>query len=170
MSRYIKMRTVYSVILHAVYIFLIYVLQAGVFSRLPLLGLVPLLLPVSVAGIAMTEGLDAGGICGIFAGMLCDVAFNQPTMVYTIALTIVGLGIGYLSETVFARSFVSYLAANAIALIFVSIIQGFSLVFFRGQSVMPVMLSAVFQTVYSLVYSVPLYFAAKALGRFSVDA
>ena len=67
-----------------------YLLQACVFSRMPILGAGPLILPVAVACVALWEGADRGALFGLLAGVLCDAAMGRPAVMYTLLLTALG--------------------------------------------------------------------------------
>jgi len=144
---------------------IVYIFQSMVFPYLRLAGMAPLLLPLVSTGVAVYEGRYAGGIMGIFAGILCDVSFNQPTGVFTVLLTISGLLIGTLADKVITRGFVTYFLCCAAVLAVSALIQMFPLVFF--EDVQPQLLwgTALWQTVYSLFLALPIWFPVRSLGK-----
>ena len=161
-----KRRTlIVSIALHALLLMIIFIFQSMIFPYLRLAGLAPLLLPVVSTGVAVYEGRYAGGIMGIFAGILCDVSFHQPTGVFTVLLTLTGLLIGTLADTVIARGFATYFLSCAAVLAISALIQMFPLVFF--ESVPPHILwaTALWQTVYSLLFALLIWFSVRALGK-----
>jgi hypothetical protein len=85
-----------------------------VFTYIPIDGIIPVLLPTAVVGIATFEGSSRGGGYGLLAGMLCDVSFNQPVIVMTVVLTLVGLSSGFYPKRLWREdSRVSSFAASA---------------------------------------------------------
>jgi rod shape-determining protein MreD len=152
-------------LVHIIFLFTIYVLQSMVFTYIPINGIVPLLLPVAVAGIAVFEGASRGGGYGLLAGMLCDISFNQPIAEMTVFLTLVGITIGALSETIMAKGFPSFFICCLSTLILTSFVQMFSLLFFDRIDVSVLLETAYKQTAYSMIFTFPIYFVVRALGR-----
>jgi len=153
-----------SIFLHALLLMTVYLLQGMVFPYLKLFGIVPLLLPIVCTGVAVYQGRVAGGIVGIFAGMLCDISFNEPTGVFTVLLTLTGLLIGLLADTVMARGIASYLICCAAVLTVCAFVQMFPLLFLEKVPSAPLMTMAFRQTVYSLFYAFPIWFFIRGLG------
>jgi len=160
-----KKELIISILLHALLLIAVYVLQGVIFPFIRLGGLVPLLLPVVAAGIALYEGRYYGGVSGLFAGILCDVSFNHPVGVFTVLLTTTGLIIGTLADTVVLRGFVTYYINCAAVLVISVIVQMFPLVVLQNISPQVLMGTAIQQTIYSLVLALPIWFFVQALGR-----
>ena len=161
-----KRRTIIvSIALHALLLMIVYIFQSNIFPYLRLAGLAPLLLPIASTGVAVYEGRYAGGIMGIFAGILCDVSFNQPAGVFTVLLTLSGLLIGTLADTVIMRGFVTFYLTCAAVLALSAFVQMFPLMFFEGVPPAPLLTVAFRQTVYSLILVLPIWFSVRALGK-----
>ena len=153
-----------SIILHAVLIIVVYVFQSMIFPYLRLYGLAPLLLPVVSTGVAVYEGRYTGGVFGIFAGILCDVSFNEPVGVFTVLLTFSGLLIGTLADTVVMRGLATFFLGSAAVLAVSAFAQMFPLIFFQRIPPQPLMVTAIRQTAYSLLFVFPLWFFVRTLG------
>ena len=69
-----RRKFIVSLLLHVPFLLILYVLQATVFTSLPLFGVKPLILPVAVVGVALFEGSTKGGVFGLFAGQSADGA------------------------------------------------------------------------------------------------
>ena len=154
-----------TILLHTILLLVVYVFQGMVFPNLRLLGFIPLLLPVASTGVAVYEGRYTGGIVGIFAGILCDASFNEPAGVFTILLTMTGLFIGYLADTVITRGFATFLISCAFVLAVSAFAQLFHLLFFVRVPLQPLIATALRQTVYSLLFTAPIWFFVRALGK-----
>lgn len=165
-----KIKIPFVLIAHIIFIFIIYILQALVLTYLPIDGIVPVLLPIAVVGIAMFEGSSSGGGYGLLAGMLCDVSFNQPLILMTVVLTLVGIFVGILSETVMARGFPTFFLCCLAALVLTSFISMFSLLFFSGVDVSALFTVALKQILYSMIFTFPIYFIVRALGHRASDS
>lgn len=155
-----------SILLHALLLIIVYIFQGAIFPFMRLGGLVPLLLPVVVAGVALYEGRDTGGICGLFAGILCDVSFNQPVGTFTLVLTMVGLLVGILSDAIILSGFVTYYITCAIVLVICAFVQITPHIAVPNDIPTSVILGrATAQTAYAMVLALPIWFAVRALGK-----
>jgi len=160
-----KKALIITTLLHGLLIVTVYVLQGIILPYIRIGGLVPMLLPIVCAGIALYEGRYKGGIAGLFAGILCDVSFNQPVGVFTVFLTLTGLVLGTLSDTVIMKGFVTYYISCAVVLVLSAMVQMFPLIVFREVPVQALLGTAIQQTIYSLVLAFPIWFFVQALGR-----
>jgi len=162
-----KQTLIISILLHTSFIISVYIFQGVIFPYIRVNGLVPLLLPVACAGVALYEGKYTGGITGLFAGILCDISFNQPTGVFTVFLTISGLVIGTLSDTVILKGFITYYITCGVILVLSAFVQMFPLIILPSYSI-PVQLlisTAIQQTIYSLIMAFPIWFFVRAMGK-----
>lgn len=162
-----KRDLIISIFLHTLLLVAVYVLQGVIFPYLRLNGLVPLLLPVAATGVALYEGRDIGGIVGLFAGILCDVSFNQPAGAFTVLLTLTGLIVGTLADTVILRGFVTYYLSCAAVLILAAFVQMFPLIIspFQSVPVQSLISLSIQQTIYSLILALPIWFFVRGLGK-----
>ena len=125
-----------------------------------------MLLPIAVTGIALYEGRYVGGLSGLFAGILCDISFNQPVGTFTVYLTVVGLGVGILSDTVLLSGFISYYIGCGIVLIVSAFIQMLPIISLPNNIPVGVLMETVIgQTLYSLILAFPIWFFVRALGK-----
>jgi len=154
-----------TILLHTLLLTFVYVLQGMIFPSLRLYGIAPLLLPVISTGVAVYEGRNTGGVVGIFAGILCDVSFNAPVGLFTVVLTITGLIVGTLADTVLTRGFATFIICCFAVLVISAAVQMFPLLLFEGIPIQPLFATAVRQTVYSLLFAFPLWFFVRALGK-----
>jgi len=158
-----------SILLHALLLTIVYIFQGVIFPFMRLSGLVPLLLPVVATGIALYEGRYIGGVSGLFAGILCDISFNQPAGLFTVFLTLTGLIIGTLADTVILRGFVTYYLCCTAVLIVTAFIQILPLILMPAYEVSVYLMipTAIQQTLYSLVLALPIWFFVRALGNWT---
>jgi len=154
-----------SLFLHAILLTVVYVFQGMVFPYVRLNGFVPLLLPIAATGVAIYEGRYTGGFFGIFAGILCDVSFNEPAGVFTVMLTLSGLLIGTLADTIITRGFVMFIASCVVVLALSAFVQLLPLFFTGAVPLAPLVSTGIQQTVYSLIFTIPIWFFVRALGE-----
>lgn len=165
MKKRTRRTLVVSIILHALLLVIVYIFQSMIFPYLRLTGLTPLLMPIVSTGVAVYEGRDAGGIMGIFAGIFCDVSLNEPVGVFTVLLTIMGLVIGTLADTVITRGFVTFFLSCVAVLTVSALTQMLPLAFLKDVPIQPLMSVAIQQTIYSLLFTLPIWFFVRALGK-----
>jgi len=150
--------------LHALLLIIVYILQHYVFSRIPVWDVKPLILPVAVIGVGFFGGAVWGGVFGIFAGILCDIAY-VTTPLFSLVLPLMGLASGLLSEYALLRSLLSYLITSLLGLLFISFLQMFPFLFFRDVGLLFLLKVAGLQTAYSLLFVFPLYLPVRRLSR-----
>lgn len=160
-----KHRTLFKLLIMAPYLILLYILQATVFTRLTPFGAKPLLLPLAVVGAALFGGRTEGGVFGLFAGMLMDLACNQLTVQFTLVLTLTGLAVGILSDTALVQGFPSFLVSAALALAACSAAQVLVLTVLDAAPLGVVGAIALRQCLSSLLFVIPFYYISRFLER-----
>jgi len=162
-----KQALIVSIFLHTLLIVAVYVFQGVILPFMRFNGLVPLLLPVASTGVALYEGRHTGGITGLFAGILCDISFNQPAGVFTVLLTLSGLIVGTLADTVVLRGFVTFYISCGIVLVVAAFVQMFPLILLPAFNIpiYSLIAIAIQQTIYSLIFAFPIWFFVRALGK-----
>lgn len=160
-----KFTPILKILLHLPLLLLAYILQDMIFTRLEVFGARPLVLPVAVAAVAMFEGSVRGGIFGLAAGILCDASLGQPAVLFTILLTVCGLTVGILGETVLARGFPSFLTCCTGTLVLCVFCQALPLLIYAGAPIRALAMTALAQLVYSILFALPVYRMARTLSR-----
>jgi len=162
----IDLQKVRKAAIHLICIVLAVWLQTMVLSQVKLFGVKPFFLPAVVAAIALWEGGAWGGVLGMFTGAYCDMCSCDSTVLYLILFTAFGFFIGLLADFLMNRSFASYLLLTITALLITALCQIVPLWIFRGTTFGPLLGTALLQTLWSLPFTVPVYFIAKRLvGR-----
>ena len=157
--------TILRIIILTPYLALLYIFQSTVFTHLTVFGAKPLILPLAVAGVALFRGRVDGGIFGLFAGILMDLAYNQNTIQFTLILALTGLLLGILSDTVIVQSFPSYLLICFLELAVCSAFQMLSLMVLRGAPASLLTGIAIRQSLATLIFTFPMYYISRFLCR-----
>ncbi len=160
-----RSRVLIKLLILAPYLAVLYILQSTLLTHLPIFGTTPMIMPLAVCGVALFLGRVDGGVTGLFAGMLMDLACNQATIHFTLVLTLTGLLVGILSDTVLVQGFPSYLLTAAAALAVCSASQVFALAVLRGAPIALLSGIAVRQTLSSLIFTFPFYYISRFLCR-----
>ncbi|MCF0120575.1 MAG: hypothetical protein HUJ65_02960 [Oscillospiraceae bacterium] len=156
-----KTKLAVKVAAHLAVLLITYILQACAFPYIRLGGITPMLLLSFTVGIAVNEGGFFGGLAGLFAGVLMDNANGAPVMACTLLLTLTGIGVGYLAEKIITEGFIPFALVHLGA----GFALPFLLSFGRGADFSSMLLSAMTQSAYSLIFSVPYYFICRRLAR-----
>ena len=161
-----KMRQpgVIKIILYAVLLVVVYIFQGMIFPFIRIAGLAPLILPIVSTGVAVYGGRTPGGISGLFAGMLTDLSFNQPLALFTVVLTLAGVGVGAMADTIFAKRFGTYIISCVAVLSVCALVQLVPLLIAGAAPVFLLFNTALWQTVYSLVFAIPIWFAVHRIA------
>lgn len=160
-----KRRVAVKIFILGPYLVLLYILQATVFPKITIFGAKPMILPLAAVGVALFGGSVEGGVFGLFSGMLMDLAYNQPTVEFTLILTFTGLLLGALSDTALVQGFPSYLLSAALELALCSAFQVLILAVLNGAPPTLLLGIALRQCLSSLVFVIPFYYISRFLSR-----
>lgn len=159
-----KRNILLKIILYGLFLLLFYLLQTALFPRLAIGGVKPLILPVAVVGIALYEGSVPGALAGLAAGLLCDISMTDSIAVFILALTVIGALVGFLSQRFLRRGLLGLGLCALLALILCAFFQAFGLVFFHGAPSRLVFLRALWQTLYSLLFTLPVWALVRPIA------
>ena len=162
----INLQKIRRVILYIFCVGVAFWLQFAVFSRLALPGNVkPFFVPAVVTAIGLWEGGVWGGVFGLGAGLYCDGNFAGSTVTFLLLFTAVGFFSGVLADYVINRRFVAYLLLSLAALALTALVQILPLWIFYGSSPGELLPVGGLQALWSWPFSVPAYFAVRAVAR-----
>lgn len=149
--------------LNALFLIVLYILQAFAFPRVAIWGVKPLIIPVAVIGVGFFGGGLWGGVFGIFAGIFCDTAYNSNVF-FTFVLPFLGLAAGIVSEYMLLPGVLSYLISAFLGLVIVSFLQTFPLLTFQNVSPIEIGRVILLQTAYSLLFVFVLYYPIRLVS------
>ena len=139
-------------------------LQTMLLARLTILGVKPFFVPVVAVAIGLWEGGVWGCLLGLITGLSCDLALNESVVTFLVLFSAYGFFSGVLAEHVINRRFLSYLILAVLALLLTALIQIVPHWIFRGVSLNLLLPIALLQTLWSIPFAVPAYFACKAVS------
>ena len=116
-------------------------------------------------GAAVFFGRVKGGIVGIAAGFLMDIAYNQPTIMFTLTLAFIGLIAGYLVETVLVKGLFAYAVSALAALIICFAVEAVSYLIVGGASASAVFDVGLRQTAASALFAIPVYYIVLGISK-----
>ncbi|MGN1001302.1 MAG: hypothetical protein ACI4PC_00900 [Oscillospiraceae bacterium] len=139
-------------------------LQDAFFSRVELLGVRALFVPVIVVAIGLFEGGVWGCVFGLVTGYFCDMSFSANTALFLVLFAVFGFLAGFLAEFLVNRRFLSYAILSALALFITPMCQIVPLWIFNGTPLSQLMPTVCLQALWSLPFMIPAYFAVKAIA------
>ena len=160
--------------------------QNSILSRVTILGARVMFLPCFAVAVGVFSGAIWGGVFGLITGVLFDMSLLNSTVLFTVALPILGFLAGALMELAFNRRFFPYFCFCALALLLCALLQCANLLLFSGPSVsaaasqLPtsgalsvaqgtdksrVIVVALLQVLWSLPFAALLYPLCKRVGR-----
>ena len=90
-----------------------WLLDEFVLNRVPLFGVVPMLLPLTVVAVAVLEGSVAGAGFGMAVGLLWELAYPGGSGILVFGMTLAGMLTGSIAQYALSQSFVSCLLCSA---------------------------------------------------------
>ena len=94
------MKKVIVILISMLIIFCTILIQTNFLNNLPFLGIVPNVGLVLVCALGITAGPTIGGVCGVSYGVIIDSFFGRAFGIFALLYLIVGIGSGYLKNTI----------------------------------------------------------------------
>lgn len=101
---------------YALALALVWLLEAYLFSALPLFGVKPMLLPLCAVAVATLEGASGGAGFALAVGVLFDATHPGVPGVNILLMALLGLGLGLLTQYVLRQDLTGCLICSALAL------------------------------------------------------
>ena len=95
----------------------VWFLQSFVLNRFPVLGVIPMLLPLAGVAVATLEGATAGAGFGLAVGVLWDAVTPGAHGAMTLAMALIGLGAGLLAQYALRQDLVGCFICSLLALL-----------------------------------------------------
>ena len=131
--------------------------EVYILNRIPVLGVIPMLLPRAAVCVAVLEGATAGAGFGLFVGMLCDAVYFNADGAMTVVVCLIGVGAGALAQYVLRQNLLGCLLCSLAALAFIDAGR-IAARLLTGQAGLPAMLSVAGREIlWSMVFVFPVY-------------
>ncbi len=96
-------------LLYALGVFPIWLAETHILNRLPVFGVIPVLLPLAAVGLALWEGALPGAVFGLCVGMVADAAYPGVPGGMTLGLALMGAVTGAMSQYGVRQTYLGYL-------------------------------------------------------------
>ena len=97
--------------------------EVYILNRIPVLGVIPMLLPLAAVCVAVLEGATAGAGFGLFVGMLCDAVYFNADGAMTVVVCLIGVGAGALAQYVLRQNLLGCLLCSLLALMAIDMVR-----------------------------------------------
>lgn len=161
----INLKKIRKALLYALCAAVTLLLQQTVFCRIVVLGVKPMFVPVIVVAIGLFENGMWGGIFGLAAGLLCDAASSDTTVLYTVIMAAIGFFSGVMTAAYINKRFYSYMIVAALALALTALCRIVPLWVYYSAPLGPLLRTGGLQVLWSLPFAVPAYFVCRAVSR-----
>ena len=159
----INREKIIRVLLYLVYILAAEFLQDSVVGQIPLFGVNMMFIPAAAVAIGAFEGGVWGAAFGLIAGYLTDISYGNVAL-FTALFPAIGFFAGVFARWFVNASLFAYLIMCFAAFAVSAAFQVFELAL-RGNELLPMLWTALVQSLWSLPMAAVLYFPCRAIGR-----
>ena len=138
--------------------------QNIVLSHIPVFGVYALIPPIAVVAVGFFEGGVWGGVFGLVLGIFCDMSLNDTRVLLTVVFPVIGFASGSAAMYFVNKRFFSFFFVCLGALILTAICQMFRFIAVGGTNILPVLLTAGLQTLWSLPFTFAIYYPCRSLS------
>lgn len=152
-------------VVYALLLLVFWLLQVVILSHITVLGVHAVIMPALVVAVGLFEGGWRGGMFGLAAGIICDLSYTTPTVLFTVLFPIFGFVEGFLTEFLINRRFYAYFVSAAGALMISGVLSMMRLLLSQPDSRAALWGSCITQVLLALPFAVAAYYACLAVPR-----
>lgn len=156
---------IYKWCIYALGLFPIWVLDAFVLSRYPLLGITPTLLPLAVSAVAVLEGALPGSGFGLAVGLLWTLAYPGSSSLLVFGMALAGFLVGIVSQYALNQNFLGCLICSAAVLAVQEVVRLLAGLFTQIAPIQSLLQVAVPEFLWSLCWMPLVYLIFRSIFR-----
>lgn len=158
----INLEKIRRALLYLAYIFVAQFFQDTFFSAIPLFGVKMFFMPAVVVAIGSFEGGVWGAALGLVTGYLTDISYGNVAL-FTVLFPLLGFFSGVFTRWFVNASLFAYLIMCLVAFAVTAAAQMLELLL-TGNALLPMLRTAIIQTLWSMPMAAALYFPCRAIG------
>ena len=139
-------------------------LQNIVLSRIEILGVKAMILPLIAVAVGFFEGGVWGGVFGLILGFFTDMSLNGAAVMMTVLFPVLGFTAGALTTFFMNKKLNSFFFVGVGALILTAFCQSFSVLVFSDTDKLAVLLVILIQCLLSLPFVFAVYYPCRRLS------
>ena len=143
----------------------VWVLDAYILPRWPLFGVIPMLLPLAAAAVAVLEGAYAGTGFGMAVGLLWELAYPGGFGGLVFSLALAGMAMGAVSQYALSQSLAGCLICSAGALAMLDCLRIARALFINAAELSDLLQVAVPEFLWSLAWTPLVWLLFRAIYR-----
>lgn len=143
----------------------VWLLDAYILPRYPLMGTVPMLLPLAAAAVAVLEGAYAGTGFGMAVGLLWELAYPGGFGGLVFGMALAGMAMGAVSQYALRQSFPGCLICSAGALAFVDLLRIIRMLFTRSAPLPALLQVAAAEFLWSIAWTPLVWLLFRGIHR-----
>lgn len=161
----VNLAKVRRAVLHLLLIIAAFFIQELILSRIPILGVRAMILPIAVVAAGFWSGGVWGGIFGIIIGIFADMTLQTSSVTMTILFPVIGFFSGALPMFFMSRRLLSFFSLSTLALIVSAAAQMFRFIVFYDTEIGVILLTALLQLLWSLPFIFLAFFPCRAISK-----
>lgn len=142
---------------YAMALFPVWLAEAVIFTRFPIWGLRPMLLPLAAVAVAVLEGAVAGAGFGLGVGLLWSTVLGPSGAPMVFVLSLAGALVGAASQYGLKQSFPGCLLCSVGLLGAIDLLRILSRLMGNAAPFLPMLKLAAAEILVSLVFTIPIY-------------
>ncbi len=143
----------------------VWLLDAYILSRYPLLGVTPMLLPLAAAAVAVLEGARAGTGFGLAVGLLWELAYPGGFGGLVFGMALAGMAMGALAQYALSQSFPGHLVCSACLLLALDGLRVVRGLLTHAASLPALLRVAAPEILWSMAWALPVWLLFRAIHR-----
>ncbi|NCC67268.1 MAG: hypothetical protein EOM14_03590 [Clostridia bacterium] len=155
--------------IYAGIVLLVLLVQNLILSSIRIFGVSPMIIPIIVVAVGFFESGVWGGVFGIIIGRVCDMTFNEATVMFTVLFPIMGFIAGALAMFFMSRTITPFFFVSAAALLITTICQMFRIVAFSDTNIIYVLIGGALQIVLSLPFIYAVFYPCRKVSRLDLS-
>lgn len=143
---------------------LVLFVQNVILSRIAIFGVHALIAPIAIVAVGFFEGGVWGGVFGLVMGLFCDMTLNDTKVLLTVVFPLIGFVSGAIATFFVNKRFFSFFFVCLAALVLTATCQMFKFIAIADANILPVLVTAGLQTLWSLPFTFALYYPCRSLS------